>query len=206
MNIESAVNILVFAIAVCGLFGDEIKAVVKVLVATLKFVYQALAGRTPKALEEPETDEDDYTIDPALAVQVDLLEKVCQVGEYAPGKPKYECQHEWINGVCFWCDAHEQPHRPRKFARNATPAELAEAMKPTDPASTLEAILAEPDPEPTKKQVAMDVATKFVHLGQVRAVKNVLDDLGVRRVVDLQEDQIEPFIRGLANQDFQKRY
>lgn len=196
MNPDTIFQYLFFAFIFWMFLGDIVKAVAV-------GIYR---GVRPKALEEPETDDNGYVIDPARAAQIDLLEKACQIGEYAPGKSKHKCQHEWINGVCFWCEAHEQPHRPRKFARNATPAELAEAMKPTNPIETLEAILAEPDPEPAKKQVAMEVASKFVSLGQARAVKNVLDDLGVRRVVDLQEDQVEPFIRGLANQDFQKRY
>lgn len=189
MNPDTIFQYLFFAFIFWMLAGDIVKAIAV-------GVFRAVR---PRALEEPETDDNGYIIDPARAAQIDLLEEVCQIGEYAPGESKHKCQHEWINGVCFWCEAHEQPHRPRKFARNATPAELAEAMKPMNPVETLEAILAEPDPESAKKQAAMRVATQFVSNGRARVVKNVLDDMNVRRVVDLREDQIEPFVRRLAS-------
>lgn len=195
---------LAFALCLVGLVLAIINATTTdpnllLLVAALSFTTtgSVLAGRTPKALKKPETDDKGYVINPAMETEIDLLEAACQIGEYAPGKPKYKCQHEWINGTCFWCDAHEQPHRPRKFARNATP---------TDPIDTLEAILNSPEPEPSTKQAAIRVATQFVANGQAHIVKRALDDIGARRVMDLREDQIEPFIRGLANQPWKKRY
>lgn len=114
---------MILALIVSAVFGILVGLVGLV-------VHRALQARTPKALQEPETDDNGYFINPAMAAAIDALEEACQIGEYAPGKSKYKCQHEWINGVCFWCEKSETPHRPRKFAR-----------KPTNPVETLEAIL-----------------------------------------------------------------
>lgn len=80
----------------------------------------------------------------------------------------------------------------------AKPAATTPAAKPA--AAAKPAKVADPEPEATASadgptmQDAVDAATEMVAGGKAAKVKEVLTDLGVKRVSELSEDQIQAFL------------
>lgn len=203
MNASDIAFWIVISVIVYACFGPILK---ELIVLAWKGAVYALTGQWVHALAakiepEPETDDKGYIINPILNEQIQALEEICQMGEYAIGGAKYKCEHVFIDGSCFWCSKAEHVHSYRNGAvRCATCGGGERTILKTADGNTaidaLEIALEEPSSD-TNMDRAMRIGMEFVRNGQARLVKAALEHVGASRVADLKEDEIEPFIQRL---------